>query len=92
MDEVPTIVDIFAGKLDGAHVVFRGWLHHIRSSGGILFLQLRDGTGVIQCTLKKDKTDPTEFERLAATPIESTIEISGEVSKDPRAPRVRDSG
>jgi asparaginyl-tRNA synthetase len=87
LDEVPTITDIFAGKLDGAHVLFRGWLHHIRSSGGILFLQLRDGTGVIQCTLKKDRMTPTEFERLAATPIESTIEISGEVRKDPRAPR-----
>jgi len=81
------ISDILAGKLDGSHIVLRGWLHHIRSGGGILFLQLRDGTGVIQCTLKKDKTDPREFEQLSATPIESTIEISGEVKKDPRAPR-----
>lgn len=87
MDEIPTITDIFLGKLDGAHVVLKGWLHHIRSSGGILFLQLRDGTGVIQCTLKKDKVDAAEFERLSATSIESTIEISGEVKKDPRAPR-----
>ena len=80
-------MDILAGKLDGSHVVLRGWLHHIRSSGGILFLQLRDGTGVIQCTLKKDKIDPQDFERLSTTPIESTIEITGEVKKDPRAPR-----
>jgi asparaginyl-tRNA synthetase len=48
---------------------------------------LRDGTGVIQCTLKKDQTDTKEFERLAAIPIESTIEVSGQVKKDPRAPR-----
>ncbi|HUK28519.1 MAG TPA: asparagine--tRNA ligase [Candidatus Acidoferrales bacterium] len=68
-------------------MVLRGWLHHIRSSGGILFLQLRDGTGVIQCTLKKDKIDAQEFERLATTAIESTIEVAGEVKKDPRAPR-----
>jgi len=50
-------------------------------------LQLRDGTGVIQCTLKKDKIDAQEFERLATTAIESTIEVAGEVKKDPRAPR-----
>ena len=50
-------------------------------------MQLRDGTGVIQCTLKKDKIAPEDFERLSATPIESTIEVAGEVKKDPRAPR-----
>jgi asparaginyl-tRNA synthetase len=87
LDEAHTVADIFSGKFDGEHVVLRGWLHHIRSSGGILFLQLRDGSGVIQCTLKKDKVDTAEFERLSATPIESTIEISGEVKEDARAPR-----
>lgn len=87
MDSVQTIGEIFEGKFDGSHVVLRGWLHHIRSSGGILFLQLRDGSGVIQCTLKKDKIDPETFEKLSATPIESTIEVTGEVKKDPRAPR-----
>jgi asparaginyl-tRNA synthetase len=87
LDKSATIADIFGGKCDGSHVVIRGWLHHIRTGGGILFLQLRDGTGVIQCTLKKDQTDTKEFERLAAIPIESTIEVSGQVKKDPRAPR-----
>jgi asparaginyl-tRNA synthetase len=85
LSEVPTIAEIFSGKFDGTHVALKGWLHHIRSSGGIIFLQLRDGTGVIQCTLKKDRTDPMEFERLSTTPIESTIAISGEVKKDLRA-------
>jgi len=87
LDSSQSVVDILSGKLDGKRVVLRGWLHNIRSSGGILFLQLRDGTGVIQCTLKKDKIDPQEFERLATTAIESTIEVAGEVKNDPRAPR-----
>ena len=87
MDSVQTIAEILDGKFDGNHVALRGWLHHIRSSGGILFLQLRDGSGIIQCTLKKDKIDPETFEKLSATPIESTIEVSGDVKKDPRAPR-----
>jgi asparaginyl-tRNA synthetase len=86
-DTLHTIADIFKGKLDEQHVVVRGWLHHIRSSGGILFLQLRDGSGTIQCTLKKDKMDPDSFEKLSTTTIESTVEVSGEVRKDPRAPR-----
>jgi asparaginyl-tRNA synthetase len=82
-----TIADILAGKVDDREVTLRGWLYHIRSSGGILFLQLREGTGIIQCTIKKDQIDPKEFERLSLTPIESTVEITGTVRKDPRAPR-----
>ena len=81
------VIDVLSGKKDNSDVSLRGWLHHIRSSGGILFLQLRDGTGVIQCTVKKDQTDEKEFERLSSIPIESTIEIAGTVRKDPRAPR-----
>lgn len=83
----PTISEIFSGKFEDKLVMLRGWLYHIRAGGGILFLQLRDGTGIIQCTLKKDQTDPKEFERLSAVPIESTVEISGSVRKDARAPR-----
>jgi asparaginyl-tRNA synthetase len=87
VDTIQTIADVFEGKLDGQHVRIRGWLHHIRSSGGILFLQVRDGSGVIQCTLKKDKVDQDQFEKLGATTIESTIEVSGVARKDSRAPR-----
>jgi len=86
MSSSQTISDIFRGRFDGSHVVLKGWLQHLRSSGGIIFLQLRDGTGVIQCTMKKDKMDPKGFEQLSVTPIESTIEVAGEVKKDPRAP------
>lgn len=85
--DTPTISQIFAGKLDASQVSIKGWLYHIRSSGGILFLQLRDGTGVIQCTLKKDQMDSKEFERLGTLPVESTVEIRGIVRKDSRAPR-----
>jgi asparaginyl-tRNA synthetase len=82
-----TVAGIFAGKMDDAEVSLKGWLHHIRSSGGILFMQVRDGTGVIQCTVKKDQIGADEFEKLSGVPIESTIEITGTVRKDPRAPR-----
>jgi len=86
-DTLQTVAEIFKGTLDDHRIVIRGWLHHIRSSGGILFLQLRDGSGTIQCTLKKDKMDPESFEKLSNTTIESTVEVSGQVRKDARAPR-----
>lgn len=64
----------------------RGWLHNKRSSGGILFLIVRNGTGTIQCVLKKDSFDEDAFERIDRLPLESVVEIAGVVRKDPRAP------
>jgi asparaginyl-tRNA synthetase len=87
IQKTTAVADIFAGKMDDTEVSLRGWLHHIRSSGGILFMQVRDGTGVIQCTAKKDQIGADEFEKLSGVQIESTIEITGTVRKDPRAPR-----
>ena len=41
------------GKYTDSEVSLKGWLYNMRSSGKILFLQLRDGTGVIQCIVEK---------------------------------------
>ena len=77
---------ILSGSLEGEHVKIRGWLHNKRSSGGIHFLLIRDGTGIIQCTMKKDKVDPDEFELVKRLTQESTLELEGIVRRDPRAP------
>jgi len=82
-----TIGEIISGQHDNEHVTLHGWVHQIRSGGGILFLQLRDGSGIIQCTLKKDSVDGKEFDHLSTIPVESTVEISGTVKKEARAPR-----
>ncbi|GAH27150.1 unnamed protein product, partial [marine sediment metagenome] len=36
-------------KYDGKKVLIRGWLYNKRSSGNIVFLLVRDGTGMLQC-------------------------------------------
>lgn len=64
----------------------RGWLHNKRSSGGILFLILRNGSGTTQCVLKKDLFDDEAFERIERLPLESVVEIAGVEREDPRAP------
>ena len=38
-----------AARHEGHEVTLRGWLYNLRSSGKILFLLVRDGTGVMQC-------------------------------------------
>ncbi len=67
-------------------VVIHGWLHHKRSSGGIQFLLVRDGTGFIQVTVIKDKFGDKKFDEIERTPVESTLEIHGLAKKDSRAP------
>jgi len=78
------ISEILAGK-EGKFSI-HGWLHGKRSSGGIQFLIIRDGTGFIQCTLKKDAVDKKTFDEIDKLPMESVLEIEGSVKKDPRAP------
>ena len=81
-----TVSEILSGKNVEGEVVVRGWLHNKRSSGGIIFFIVRDGTGVIQCTIKKDKVDAETFETAKKLTQESTLEIKGFVREDQRAP------
>ncbi|MFH0848063.1 MAG: asparagine--tRNA ligase [archaeon] len=81
------ISEILAGKHDSQRVRIRGWVHGNRSSGGVQFLQVRDGTGVLQCVLKRDALDQQQFSKAEMVVRESTLELEGSVRVDPRAPR-----
>lgn len=70
----------------GQTVTVQGWLANRRSSGKLQFLQLRDGSGTVQCVLRKGVLDDELFKRLDALPQESSLEVSGEVRADPRSP------
>ena len=70
----------------GAEVVLNGWLYNMRSSGKILFPQLRDGTGVVQCVVLKNAISPELFEELKTLGQESALSIRGTVRADVRAP------
>lgn len=78
--------EILTGGFEGRRVLVRGWLQNKRSSGGIQFLILRDGTRVLQCTIRKESVDPVVFEQFLSARVESSVELEGEVKRDPRAP------
>ena len=71
---------------EGNEVLLKGWLYNMRSSGKILFPQLRDGTGVVQCVVLKSSVSPEEWEALKAAGQESAVIIRGTVRADSRAP------
>jgi asparaginyl-tRNA synthetase len=73
------------GQFDGREVLLRGWVYNIRSSGKILFILLRDGTGTIQCIAEKASAEEL-FETASRLTQESSVEITGTVRADKRAP------
>ncbi len=71
---------------EGGTVVLRGWLAGRRSSGKIHFLQLRDGTGTIQCVLAKADVSADVFTLADHLPQESSLIVTGTVRADRRSP------
>ena len=70
---------------EGREVELRGWLYNKRSSGRLHFLQVRDGTGLIQCVLFKGDVGDEVFEHAGNLPQESAIVVRGEVRQDERS-------
>jgi asparaginyl-tRNA synthetase len=68
----------------GREVAVRGWIYNFRSSGSIYFLQFRDGTGFIQAIVSKKEVVPEVWGACEKLTIESSVEISGMVSKHPK--------
>ncbi len=80
------ITDILNDKKTDENVKIRGWIYRTRSSGNIVFIVIRDSTGILQTTIKKGNLSDDEFEDAKKALIESSIEIRGDVKKDERAP------
>ncbi|MGE0821777.1 MAG: asparagine--tRNA ligase [Candidatus Binatia bacterium] len=84
MPEWVYISDI--AKHEGHEVTLKGWLYNKRSSGKLHFLQLRDGTGTIQCVVFKGDVSPETFTRTDHLPQESSLIVTGTVRADKRSP------
>src|SRR5688572_15697731 len=68
----------------GEEVTLKGWLYNSRSSGKLVFLQLRDGTGIVQCVVFKGN-DEDVFEKAKSLGQESSIIVTGSVKADERS-------
>jgi asparaginyl-tRNA synthetase len=68
----------------GQAVTLRGWLYASRSSGKLIFLQVRDGTGFAQCVVFKNDVTPELFELAKHLPQETSLELTGNVREHER--------
>ncbi|MEK6579398.1 MAG: asparagine--tRNA ligase [Bdellovibrionota bacterium] len=75
-----------ATKFDGQTVTIRGWVYNKRSSGKIKFLQMRDGTGQMQCVFFKGECSEDAFIEFDRLTQESAVEVTGKIKKEPRSP------
>ncbi len=73
------------GAYEGQKVELRGWLARIRSSGKLHFMQIRDGSGIIQGVVAKAGVDIELFKKLKKLGTESAIIVRGTVSADQRS-------
>jgi len=71
----------------GRQVSLNGWAHRVRDLGGVLFVDLRDRTGLVQLTL-----DPNLFPNRGEIRNETCLSFTGEVreraeaNKNPKMP------
>ena len=84
------VASVFAPGAVGSPVRLRGWVLRSRSSGGILFLLLRDRTGVVQVTGRKDALGPEAFDAVEHVQVEGSVTVEGTVAEDARAPGGRE--
>ncbi|HEU4387924.1 MAG TPA: asparagine--tRNA ligase [Blastocatellia bacterium] len=70
----------------GEEVLIKGWLYNIRSSGKLMFPQIRDGSGVIQGVVFKKNVPEQVWSDCGRLTQESSIIVTGTVRADERAP------
>jgi asparaginyl-tRNA synthetase len=71
---------------EGQEVTLKGWLYNKRSSGKLHFLQVRDGTGIMQCVVFKNDVPLEQFALADHITQESSLIVRGTVRADNRAP------
>lgn len=73
------------GKHEGQQITLKGWLFNKRSSGKLHFLQVRDGSAVIQAVVYVDDVTPEVFELADKITQETAIEVTGTVKEHKRS-------
>lgn len=66
----------------GKEVELKGWVSNKRSSKGLVFIVLRDGTGLCQCVVNQENCSEEEFQVADKLSMESSVTLRGNVVAD----------
>ena len=72
----------------GDEVTIPGWLYSSTGKGKLLFLQVRDGSGIVQAVLFRPNLPAEVFEAAEHLTQESSLIVTGRVKAEPRAPGI----
>ncbi len=72
----------------GQRVSVAGWAYNTRGSKKVKFLELRDGSGIVQCVFAAEGTENGAFDRFDDISQESSLIVSGVVTEHPKRPGV----
>lgn len=73
-----------AEKFADQKVKIQGWVYNFRSSGGLYFLQIRDGSGFIQAIVSKSEVKDDVWQECQKITLESSIELEGKITRHPK--------
>lgn len=76
------------GRHTGEEVTLKGWLYNKRSSGKLAFLEVRDGSGLIQAVVSRKEVDEATWAAAEAVTQESSIILTGVPREHPKRPGV----
>lgn len=65
-------------------VTLHGWVANKRESKGLVFIILRDGTGLCQCVVSAENVDIDTFTSASSLGLESSVALTGKILKDER--------
>ncbi|MFQ3661667.1 MAG: asparagine--tRNA ligase [Chloroflexaceae bacterium] len=86
MSLLPTTSVATIGAYEGAQVTLAGWVYNKTEKGKLIFIQLRDGSGTMQCVVFKPQVSEAVFARAQALTQETALRVTGTVRADARAP------
>ena len=71
-------------KYQGKEITLKGWVMNKRSSKGLEFIILRDGTGFIQSIVDNNTVNDEIYNNAKKLTIESSVEVTGNIIEDKR--------
>src|SRR2546427_7847100 len=74
------------GRHEAQEARVRGWVYNKREKGRLQFLIVRDGTGYLQAVAFQPDVPGAVFEECQKATQESSLDVTGTVRKDARAP------
>lgn len=68
----------------GKEVTVQGWMYNRRGSGKIYFMQLRDGSGMMQAIVTPTESGEAVMETAGSLTAESSVKVTGTISQHPK--------